>query len=146
MGAMKEPPLAGAPCDLRVLAGARISAQADEGRLDGRTGAALERVHTGVALRSGEPAPGVSTPEAQKALPQDTSGLCFRDAVRSAAGMHFASVLRQWGLLPLWCELATNRTAAVCTQAAAPALATQRLAALAGANAQALRTQGSFES
>jgi molybdate transport system substrate-binding protein len=98
VGAMKEALLAGEPCDLLVLTDAMVSALAAEGLVDGSSRAALGRVRTGVALRSGEPAPDVSTPEALKAVLQGASGIYFPDAVRSTAGIHFANVLRQLGL------------------------------------------------
>jgi molybdate transport system substrate-binding protein len=194
VGAMKEALLAGEPCDLLVLTDAMVTTLAGEGRVDGSTRAALGRVRTGVALRSGQPAPDVSTPEALKAVLQGASALYFPDPVRATAGIHFANVLRQLGLydalqprlrtfpngatamrelaacteqglvgctqvteilytpgvqlvglLPPQFELATVYTAAVCTQAAEPALAAQLLAAMAGPDAQSLRAQGGFE-
>jgi len=95
---MMEALLAGEPCDLLVLTDAMVTALAAEGRVDGSSRAALGHVRTGVALRSGEPVPDVSTPAALRAVLQGASALYFPDPVRATAGIHFANVLRQMGL------------------------------------------------
>ena len=101
VGAMKEALLAGEPCDVLVLTDALISALAAEGRVDGATRAPLGRVRTGIALRSAEPRPDVSTPAALKATLLAADFIYFPDALRSTAGIHFAGVLRDLELFDL---------------------------------------------
>jgi molybdate transport system substrate-binding protein len=52
-------------------------------------------VRTGIAVRSGEPHPDVSTPEALKAALLAADAIYFPDPERATAGIHFANVLRQ---------------------------------------------------
>ncbi len=98
VGAMKEALLAGEACDVLVLTDALIAALAAEGRVDAATRAPLGRVRTGIALRSGEAQPDVSTPDALKAALLAADFIYFPDAVRSTAGIHFAGVLRELGV------------------------------------------------
>ena len=98
VGAMQDALLAGEPCDLLVLTEAMMAALAASGQVDGGSRGALGRVRTGVAVRSGEPLPDVSTPEALKALLLASDGIYFPDPVRATAGIHFAKVLRELGV------------------------------------------------
>ena len=98
VGAMQEALLAGEPCDLLVLTEAMVTALAAAGQVHSSSGTALGRVRTGVAVRSGEPPPDVSTPEALKALLLAAGGIYFPDPVRATAGIHFARVLRELGV------------------------------------------------
>jgi molybdate transport system substrate-binding protein len=98
VGAMKEALLAGEPCDVMVVTEAMISALQAEGRLLPESQAALGRVRTGIAVREGEPAPDISTPETLKARLLAASSIYFPDAKRSTAGIHFASVLEKLGI------------------------------------------------
>ncbi len=101
VGAMKEALLAGEACDVLVLTDALISALAAEGHVDAGTRLPLGRVRTGIALRSDEPQPDVSTPAALKAALLAADFIYFPDAVRSTAGIHFAGVLRELGVFDL---------------------------------------------
>ena len=98
VGAMQEALLAGEPCDLLVLTQTMVAALAASGQVDGSSSAALGRVRTGVAVRSGEALPDVSTPEALKALLLASGGIYFPDPLRATAGIHFAKVMRQLGV------------------------------------------------
>ena len=98
VGAMQEALLAGEPCDLLVLTAPMVSALAASGQVDGSRSAPLGHVRTGVAVRSGEAIPDVSTPEALKALLLSAEGIYFPDPVRATAGIHFAKVLRELGV------------------------------------------------
>ncbi len=102
VGAMKEALLAGEPCDVMVVTAAMVDALAAEGLLRADTRAALGRVRTGVAVRAGDAAPEVATPEALRNALRAADAVFFPDAERSTAGIHFAGVLRQLGL---WDEL-----------------------------------------
>jgi molybdate transport system substrate-binding protein len=98
VGAMKEALLAGEACDVMIVTEAMISALQSEGRLLPGSQAALGRVRTGIAVREGELAPDISTPEALRSRLLSASAIYFPDAQRSTAGIHFASVLAKLGI------------------------------------------------
>ena len=98
VGAMQEALRAGEPCDLLVLTAQMVAALAASGEVDPGHCAALGRVRTGVAVRSGEAVPDVSTPEALKALLLSADGIYFPDPLRATAGIHFAKVMRELGV------------------------------------------------
>jgi len=98
VGAMKEKLLAGEPCDVVILTAALIEELTAAGHLVAGSGAPLGRVRTGVAVRSGDPVPDVSTPEALAAALCAARGIYFPDPHRATAGIHFANVLRKLGI------------------------------------------------
>lgn len=98
VGAMQEALLAGEPCDLLVLTEPMVAALATSGQVDAGSRAALGRVRTGVAVRSGETLPDVSTPGALRTLLLAADGIYFPDPARATAGIHFAKVLRELGV------------------------------------------------
>ena len=98
VGAIQDALLAGEPCDLLVLTASMVAALAASGQVHSGSRTALGRVRTGVAVRSGEPLPDVSTPEALKALLRVSDGIYFPDPVRATAGIHFVKVLRELGV------------------------------------------------
>ena len=98
VGAMKEALLAGEPCDVFVSTEKMIGELIEEGRLRPGSAAPLGRVHTGIAVRRGDPHPDVSTPEALKAMLLAAEAIYFPDALRSTAGTHFAGVMRELGI------------------------------------------------
>lgn len=99
VGAMKEALLGGEPCDLFVSTDAMVADLAAQGRLDGATRAPLGRVRTGVAVQRGQAQPDVSTPDALRAALRAASAIYFPDPVRATAGIHFANVMRELGVL-----------------------------------------------
>jgi molybdate transport system substrate-binding protein len=99
VGAMKEALLAGEPCDVMIVTGAMIDALCADGALRAETRTPLGRVRTGIAVRSGAPLPDVATPEALKAALLAADSIYFPDAVRATAGIHFANVMRELGIL-----------------------------------------------
>jgi molybdate transport system substrate-binding protein len=99
VGAMKEALLAGEPCDVMIVTGAMIDALCADGALRAETRTPLGRVRTGIAVRSGSPLPDVATPEALKAALLAADSVYFPDAVRATAGIHFANVMRELGIL-----------------------------------------------
>lgn len=98
VGAMKEALLAGEPCDLMVSTDKLVAELIEAGWLRADGCAPLGRVRTGIAVRSGQAAPDVSTPEALKAALRAADAIYFPDAVRSTAGIHFANVMRELGI------------------------------------------------
>ena len=119
VGAMKEALLAGEPCDLMVVTGKMVDELVASGALRGSEGgsprAALGRVQTGIAVRSGAPRPDVSTPAALKAALLAADAIFFPDALRATAGIHFANVMRELGvaeqLAPRWRTYPNGATA-----------------------------------
>ncbi len=99
VGAMKEALLAGEPCDVMILTAAMVDGLCAEGHLLADSRAALGRVLTGVAVRSGTPHPAVATADGLKAALLAADSVYFPDAVRSTAGIHFANVMRRLGVL-----------------------------------------------
>ena len=98
VGAIRELLLAGEPCDVMVATEAMIDSLVAEGRLQAATCRPLGRVRTGLAVRSDEPRPDVSTPEALKAALLAADAIYFPDPVRATAGVHFANVMRELGI------------------------------------------------
>lgn len=98
VGAIKELLLAQEPCDVMVATEAMIDSLVAEGRLQAASRKPLGRVRTGLAVRSGEPRPDVSSPEALKAALLGADAIFFPDPVRATAGIHFANVMRELGI------------------------------------------------
>jgi molybdate transport system substrate-binding protein len=95
---MKEKLLGGAPADVLILTLALIDELADAGHVVRDTAADLGRVRTGVAVRTGDPAPGVDTTEGLRAALRAADAIFFPDPQRATAGIHFARVLNQLGI------------------------------------------------
>lgn len=99
VGAMKEALLAGEPCDVMVVTAAMIDELVGQGRLAAAGRTDLGRVRTGVAVKTGVPHPDVATAGALKAALLASRAVYFPDAQRATAGIHFAKVLGQLGIL-----------------------------------------------
>jgi molybdate transport system substrate-binding protein len=98
VGAMKEELLAGAPADLIILTQAQIAGLAAEGRVLSDGCADLGRVRTGVAVRKGDPLPGIASADALRGTLLDAEGIFFPDPQKATAGIHFARVLDSLGI------------------------------------------------
>lgn len=98
VGLMKDKLLAGEPCDVLILTQALIDQLTASGEVVAGSAHAVGLVKTGVAVKTGEPAPKVDTPEALKAVLQAASGIYFPDPLKATAGIHFMNVLRQLGI------------------------------------------------
>ena len=99
VGGQKDALLSGAPCDLMIVTAAMVDALINSGHLVGTTRAEIGRVRTGVAVRAGEALPAVAPPEALAATLQAADEIYFPDPERATAGIHFAGVMRDLGLL-----------------------------------------------
>ena len=99
VGGQKDALLSGAPCDLMIVTAAMVDALISSGHLVGATRTDIGRVKTGVAMRAGETLPEVTTPEALAATLQAADEIYFPDPERATAGIHFAAVMRELGLL-----------------------------------------------
>ncbi len=98
VGAMRDKLLAGEPCDLIILTQALIAELAVHGQVAPQTAGDLGTVYTGVAVRTGDALPDVSTAESLRAALLASDGIYFPDAVKSTAGIHFAKVIDSLGI------------------------------------------------
>jgi len=99
VGALKEALEQGAPCDVMVVTDAMVLTLQRAGALSAAPRSPLGTVRTGIAVRSDEPRPDISTPQALKATLAAARALYFPDPQRATAGIHFESVLARLGLL-----------------------------------------------
>jgi molybdate transport system substrate-binding protein len=98
VGAMRDQLLADAPCDVVILTAALIAQLEASGHVVAGSARALGTVKTGVAVKAGEAAPAVSTPDELKAALRAAAGIYFPDPVKATAGIHFMNVLKQLGI------------------------------------------------
>jgi molybdate transport system substrate-binding protein len=98
VGAMQQRFDDGEPCDVIVLTAALIDALAARGDVRGDTRATLGRVRTGVAVRTADPSPDVTTPDALRTALLAADAIYVPDMERSTAGLHVAKVLRALGI------------------------------------------------
>jgi molybdate transport system substrate-binding protein len=94
VGALKEKLLAGEPCDVVISTAAMLDELARDGRVIGATIAPLGRVHTGIAVRSGESAPAIGGRDLLRAALAAAARIYVPDPQRATAGIHFVKVLR----------------------------------------------------
>jgi molybdate transport system substrate-binding protein len=97
-GAISNAVVGGTACDLVILPAAMLDTLASQALVDGETIAALGRVPTGIAVRSGDASPDVHDADALRAALGRASELYCPDTSRSTAGIHFIGVLRTLGL------------------------------------------------
>lgn len=98
VGALREKLDAGEPCDAVVLTALMIADLESTGRVLPGTSAPLGRVRTGVAVRVGDPLPGIADRAQLASTLLAASMIYVPDIVRSTAGIHVASVLRRLGI------------------------------------------------
>jgi molybdate transport system substrate-binding protein len=98
VGAMKEALMAGAPCDVLIVADAMLRALQANRAIEDATTQAIGRVRTGVAVHEGEAMPDVHSVEALKAAFLAAPAIYVPDIEKSTAGQHVASVLDQLGV------------------------------------------------
>jgi molybdate transport system substrate-binding protein len=98
VGLMRDKLLAGAPADLLILTRALIDELAEQGHVAAGSAIDIGTVHTGVAMRSGDPAPAVGTPEELRAALLASDAIYFPDPKQATAGIHFAKVLERLGI------------------------------------------------
>ena len=98
VGVLKSKLLAGETCDVVVSTPSMLEEFARDGRVHSATIALLGRVHTGVAVRSGEPAPAIDSVDRLRAAFSAATRIHVPDPERATAGIHFVKVLRELGL------------------------------------------------
>ncbi|MEP7064328.1 MAG: substrate-binding domain-containing protein [Betaproteobacteria bacterium] len=98
VGAMRERLLAGEPCDVVILTASVVDALTADGCLVAGASAPLGRVHTGIAVRSGDPLPRIDDRTSLAAALRAADGIYFPDPQRATAGIHFDNVLQALGI------------------------------------------------
>ena len=98
VGEMKAKFLAGAPADVLILTRAIIEDLAKTGKVLGETMTDLGRVRTGIAVRTGDPLPAITSGTALRAALLAADGIYFPDPQKATAGIHFANVLDKLGI------------------------------------------------
>jgi molybdate transport system substrate-binding protein len=98
VGVLKEELVAGAPCDVLISTAAMLDDFVRDGRVVATTIQSLGRVQTGIAVRSGEPAPAIGSVELLRASLVAAEGIHVPDPKRATAGIHFVKVVRALGL------------------------------------------------
>lgn len=98
VGALEEMLLAAEPCDVLVSTAAMLDDFARDGRVVAASIRSLGRVQTGIAVRSGEPAPAIRSPALLRASLAAATGIYLPDPERATAGIHFVKVLGALGL------------------------------------------------
>jgi len=97
VGALRERFLAGEACDVIVTTPAMLEEFARDGSVEGATIATIGRVHTAIAVRRGDRAPAIDTPERLGAAVSSARRIFLPDPQRATAGIHFVKVLRALG-------------------------------------------------
>jgi molybdate transport system substrate-binding protein len=98
VGAMAGKLRAGAPADLLILTAALIAELAREGHAAPGSAADVGTVHTGVAVRAGDPTPPIGDASALRAALLAADAIYAPDLALSTAGSHFAQVLERLGI------------------------------------------------
>jgi molybdate transport system substrate-binding protein len=98
VGAVKERLLAAEPCDVLVSTAAMLDDFGRDGRVIAASIRPLGRVQTGIAVRSGEPAPAIGSRDLLRASLAAATGIYVPDPERATAGIHLVKVLRALGL------------------------------------------------
>ena len=96
VGAMRDKLLAGAAADMLILTSSLIADLAKAGHAAAR--ADVGSVATGVAVRTGDPAPAIGDADALRAALRAADGIYFPDPQLATAGIHFAKVLEKLGI------------------------------------------------
>ena len=98
VGAMRDKLLAGAPADMLILTASLIAELTQAGGVAAGSAAELGAVATGVAVRSGDPAPAIGDADALRAALRAADGIYFPDPKLATAGIHFAKTLERLGI------------------------------------------------
>ena len=93
VGAMREKLLAGAPADLVLLTSPLIAELTGSAHVRPGTAVDIGLVHTGVAVRAGDPIPPIGDAQALHSALLAADAIHFPDPKLATAGIHFAKVL-----------------------------------------------------
>ncbi len=115
VGAMRDKLVGGANADLLILTAALIAELTKAGHVVASSAADLGAVATGVAVRSGDPAPAIGGADALRAALRAADSIYFPDPRLATAGIHFAKVLERLGIAdevaPRLCTFPNGQTA-----------------------------------
>jgi molybdate transport system substrate-binding protein len=98
VGGMRDKLVGGASADLVILTAALIAELTKAGHVVAGSAADLGAVATGVAVRSGDPAPAIGDADALRAALRAADGIYIPDPRLATAGIHFAKVLERLGI------------------------------------------------
>lgn len=98
VGAMREELLSGKPCDLIILTKAMIDGLIASGHVMEGSNHSLGIVRTGVAIKTGQQIPAITTRDDLYKAFKNAQGIYFPDPEKATAGIHVYSVLKQLGL------------------------------------------------
>jgi molybdate transport system substrate-binding protein len=98
VGAMRDKLMGGAPADILILTSALIAALTQSGHVTAGSAADLGTVTTGIAVRSGDPAPAVHDADTLRTALRAADAIYFPDPKLATAGIHFAKVLERLGI------------------------------------------------
>src|SRR5436309_2852920 len=90
VGAMRDKLLAGVPADLLILTSGLISELTRLGHVLPGSAVDLGVVHTGVAVRTGDPPPAIGDAAALRSALLAADAIYFPDPKLATAGIHFA--------------------------------------------------------
>lgn len=99
VGEMRDRLVAGTPCDLVILTAALVDQLVASGHLVPGSARSLGLVHTGIAVRRGEPHPAVRDATTLALALGSARAIYCPDTIKSTAGIHFRNVLDALGLL-----------------------------------------------
>src|ERR1700686_1060570 len=100
VGAMRDKLLAGARADMLILTASLIAELTQSGHGAAGSAADLGAVATGVAVRTGDPAPAVGDADALRAALRAADGIYFPDPQLPTAAVHFAQVVARLATAP----------------------------------------------
>ena len=124
VGAMRDKLLAGEPADLVILSRALVEELAHSGHVVAASMADVARVATAVAVRLGDPLPGIADRAGLAAALEAADEIHFPDPALATAGIHFAKVMRDlgvWDRVEPWLKRAPNGNTAMRALAASTA-------------------------
>jgi molybdate transport system substrate-binding protein len=98
VGSMAAKLRAGGPADVVILTSGLINALTEEGHVTGGSALTIGTVATAVAVRAGDPAPGIADAAGLRTALLRADGIYFPDPQQATAGIHFAKVIRDLGI------------------------------------------------
>jgi len=98
VGAIREKPSNGEPCDVLILTAAMLDELAARGRVVAATRTALGQVRTGIGVRAGDALPDIKDRAALERSLRAATDIFLPDPQRATAGIHFKRVLEQLGI------------------------------------------------
>jgi molybdate transport system substrate-binding protein len=98
VGAMRDKLLAGEPADIVILSRALVEGLAQSGHVVASTIVDVAKVATAVAVRQGDPLPGIGDKAGLAAALSAADEIHFPDPALATAGIHFAKVMRDIGI------------------------------------------------